>query len=228
MLDPKTAADPRALDAFPLVRYFGVPITKAANDPNDPDVVYVEGPVTGGAVDFDGQILDPDFTRRSLDEWMHGSERSRPHGNIRQQHSQFLPPAGKAVWLDHRNDGSYIRGKIVEPVAVKLVREGVYQDFSIGVAAPKFVYDPRAPKGRCVDGRTVEVSITDYGAYPESRFKWDAGELTKSASGSAGIRPYLLARDPWLDQAARVWLDRLSGSGPYREVAERLLMGGGR
>lgn len=141
-----------------------LPIVKRETPPDDPDAVVVWGKATGPELDLDGQIVDPAFARKALSEWF------QSFGNIRQMHATTLPPAGKALELEETADGFYVRAKVVEPTAVRLVREGVYQAFSIGVARPRIVRDGTAPNGRIVDGVIVEVSLVDYPANPTCKF----------------------------------------------------------
>jgi hypothetical protein len=95
-----------------------------------------------------------------MTEWFEG------WGNIRQQHSTNLPPAGKAMELDVKDDGIYVKGRIVEPTAKELVKAGVYQAYSVGISRPRIVRDLKAKNGRVVDGITSEISLVDYPANP--------------------------------------------------------------
>jgi hypothetical protein len=111
-------------------------------------------------------VIDADFAREAFPKWF------KSFGNVRQMHSKNLPPAGKAVELHETDDGSqYIRAKIVEPGAIRLVDEGVYQAFSVGLNGVKVVKDLDAPGGRIVAGTFVETSLVDYPANPTCRFE---------------------------------------------------------
>jgi len=141
----------------------------------DDGSVIVEGKATGPDLDLDGQVIDREFARKAMREWFNS------WGNIRQMHSASLPPAGKAFELDQRDDGDYIKVRVVEPTSVKLVNEGVYQAFSVGIAKPRIIRDlKRAPNGVIIDGRVVENSLVDYPANTTCKFL-----IAKSASADA-------------------------------------------
>jgi hypothetical protein len=126
----------------------------------------VYGKATGPDLDLDKQIIDPDFAREAFPKWF------KSFGNVRQMHSKNLPPAGKAVELHEGDDGSqYIRAKIVEPGAIRLVDEGVYSAFSVGLNGVRVVKDLDAPGGRIVAGTFVETSLVDFPANPSCRFE---------------------------------------------------------
>jgi hypothetical protein len=85
-------------------------------------------------------------------------------------HATSLPPAGKGVLLEHTSDGEYVRTKVVEPTAIRLVDEGVYTGYSVGIARPRIIRDARARGGRIVDGKIVELSLVDRPALPTAKF----------------------------------------------------------
>lgn len=127
--------------------------------------VIVSGLCTSDTVDLDDQIIDLDFSRKGLTAW------AATFGNIRQMHSTNMPPAGKAIEIDtSRPDGVYLTARIVEPGAVKLVKEGVYSAFSVGISKPRIIRDKVAKQGRVTDGVFSEVSIVDFPALPTARF----------------------------------------------------------
>jgi hypothetical protein len=93
-------------------------------------------------------------------------------------HSKNLAPAGKAIELNSTDDGSqYLKAKVVEPTAIRLVDEGVYSAFSVGLNQVKIVKDLEAPGGRIVDGTFIETSLVDRPANPTCTF-----EICKRAS----------------------------------------------
>ncbi|WP_460990464.1 HK97 family phage prohead protease [Sinomonas soli] len=116
--------------------------------------------------------------------------------------SSSLVPAGKAVALEKRPGGVWLRAHVVEPTAVRLVKEGVYQAFSIGVAKPRIVRDAVAKNGRVVDGVFSEVSLVDFPANPHSRFA--VAKLAWAAPAQAPVseddvlRVQTLIRHAWL------------------------------
>lgn len=122
------------------------------------------GKATGPDLDLDQQIIDPDFLARGMPAWFDSG------ANVRQMHSTNLPPAGKGVELVRDGDDWHLKTRVVEPVAVKLVREGVYQAYSVGIAHPRIVRDQKARNGRIVDGEIVENSLVDRPANPTAKF----------------------------------------------------------
>ena len=76
-------------------------------------------------------------------------------------HSTNIVPAGRGVDIEFIGDKSYLTAKIVDPVAVRLVQEGVYQGYSIGIADGYITSDPLASQGRIVVDLVDEVSIVD-------------------------------------------------------------------
>jgi hypothetical protein len=98
-------------------------------------------------------------------------------------HSTNLPPAGKGVLLESLSDGEYVRTKVVEPVAVRLVDEGVYSGYSVGISRPRIDRDVKARNGRIVAGKIVEISLVDRPALPTAKF----AVLKSSGNGLAFI-----------------------------------------
>lgn len=146
-----------------------VPFTKATEA--EDGTVYVEGLATDDNLDLDEQVIDADFAAKGMDAWF------RDWGNVRQMHSSNLPPAGKAVEMQKRAEGIWVRAHVVEPTAVKLVQEGVYKAFSVGISKPRIVQDLVAKGGRVVDGIFSEISLVDFPANPRAKF-----QLAKRAS----------------------------------------------
>lgn len=144
--------------------YGFLPIVKVEKDEADPSVRYVYGCATNAKVDSDLQIVDPDFAKKAMADWYDTG------ANVRQMHATTLPPAGKGVTLESQPDGEYVRTKVVEPVAVKLVDEGVYSGYSVGITRPRIVRDANAPGGRIVGGKIVEVSLVDRPANSTAKF----------------------------------------------------------
>ena len=87
-------------------------------------------------------------------------------------HSGSYPPAGKGIGLDVTDDdGCWIRAKIVEPTAIKLIDNQVYRDFSVGIFDPEIDYsDPTVPNGTIVGGWIGEVSLVDLGSNKNAHF----------------------------------------------------------
>lgn len=149
-------------------QYLTVPIQKRTV--HDDGTVTVRGAVTDDALDLDGQIVDATTAAKALTSWF------EDWANVRQQHSEHLAPAGKGVKLEFSDNKPYLTARIVEPTAVKLVKAGVYQAFSIGIADGRIDTSPsartKAPKGIIYPSLVNEVSIVDYPANTRTRFAW--------------------------------------------------------
>ena len=130
------------------------PIVKMSETPDGDVLVY--GRATDGTVDSDDQIVDSDWSGKALEEWL------KTGGNVRVQHSPQLYPAGKGIEIDVDKDGAHwVKSLIVEETAKNLVRKGVLQAYSVGIARPQLVRDATAPGGRIVGGQIAELSLVD-------------------------------------------------------------------
>lgn len=138
-----------------------VPILAKERTPDG--ALYVYGKATGPQVDLDQQIADPEWTRAAMDDWFKSA------ANIRQMHSPHIPPAGVGVDLEEKDDGFWLRSKIVEPGAQRLVEEGVYKGYSIYIQRARVRRDDVAKNGRIVGGKVTEVSLVDYPCLPSAR-----------------------------------------------------------
>ena len=139
------------------------------------DTLYVWGKATGPQLDLDDQIVDSDWARDALGDWMKVA-------NIRVQHNPSFLPAGKGIELKEREDGFWLRSKVVEPVAIRLVEEGILTGYSIGIKNPRIVTDFKARGGRIVGGKIVEVSLVDYPCLEEAKIVDITRDLQKGAS----------------------------------------------
>lgn len=148
---------PAATDHLCMV----VPILAKERTPDG--ALYVYGKATGPQVDLDQQIADPEWTRAAMDDWFKSA------ANIRQMHSPHIPPAGVGVELEEKDDGFWLRSKIVEPGAQRLVEEGVYKGYSIYIQRARVRRDDVAKNGRIVGGKVTEVSLVDYPCLPSAR-----------------------------------------------------------
>jgi hypothetical protein len=150
-------------------------ITKREKDP-ETGHLYVYGKMTGPDLDSDLQRMDPDWLKTAVPDWF------KSRGNIREMHQ--LHAVGRGVELAEREDGWYLGAKIVDPVAIDKVEEGVLNGFSIRVSQPKLDFTKAdAPAGLCVGGRISETSIVDVPALPTCKFTLakaaDGGELAE-------------------------------------------------
>jgi hypothetical protein len=139
-----------------------VPFAKSERQADGSVVVY--GKVTDATVDLDGQIADPTWSKAALGDWF---ERA---ANIREMHQPSA--VGKGLELTVDGDATYLKAKIVDPVAARKVTEGVYTGYSWGAKRPIVVPDPskKAPGGIIKGGLIVEVSVVDQPANPSATF----------------------------------------------------------
>jgi hypothetical protein len=142
--------------------YMSVPITKSFEDSEGN--LFVEGIATNDVLDLDDQIIDKDFALKGMTEWFDS------WANVRQQHNEKLPPAGKAVEMRDTPEGIWLRTLVVDEGAKKLVKAGVYQAYSVGIAKPGIIADPVAKNGRINAGVFGETSLVDFPANPTAKF----------------------------------------------------------
>lgn len=131
----------------------------------DDGILYFEASkATGPEPDGDGQRVDMDWARGAMREWF------ATGANLREQHDTHRA-IGKALTLEERTDGLYISGKVVDPIAIRKVEEGVLTDLSIGVRHGRLHFGDKAlaPNGVLCGGRVVEVSLADRGSHPETK-----------------------------------------------------------
>lgn len=152
----------------------------------DDGAVYVYGKATDATLDRDEQIIDPEFAAKSLAHWFESG------ANVRVMHSPSLYPAGKGVELVSGDDGQWLKSRIVEPTAVRLVKEQVLTAYSVGIAQPQIIRDTVAKRGRVVGGETVEVSLVDRPANPScgvmlAKMAGDQVELVSEFLGEADV-----------------------------------------
>ncbi len=120
------------------------------------------GTATDGTVDSDDQIVDPEFANRAMAKWF------ATRANVREMHQPSA--VGKGVQLVAEDGAQLVKSKVVDPVAVQKVLEGIYSDYSVGIARPRIVRDRSARNGRIVDGEIVELSLVDRGANYNAHF----------------------------------------------------------
>jgi len=135
--------------------FVSFPIEKTEVDPATGDVM-VYGRASDGSLDSDEQIIDSDFAAKAIQDWLQDG------ANIRVQHNPQRDPAGVGVEADTDSTGAtWVKGRIVEPIAQKLVNAGALRAYSVGIARPTIVRDPVARGGRITDGQVVEISLVD-------------------------------------------------------------------
>jgi hypothetical protein len=197
------AAKAAALTTAGEMTFFSFPIEKVEDAADG--TIEVIGKATDGSLDSDLQVVDPDWSRKALQEWLDTG------GNVRVQHNAQRDPAGKGVHVE----GHSVRARVVEPVAVKLVKAGVLQDFSVGIMNPDIrrSTDPTVkhldPHGKAVNGvitgradgmsKIGEVSLVDRGSNFGTRFAM----LKAAASGAPEWVGELTAPDDVIAKVAK-------------------------
>lgn len=188
--------------------YFGALITKM-EDQEDGSVV-VQGRPTDEVLDMDKQIADPTWFRKALPEWY-------KWGNIREMHGKNA--VGRATKLEWDADQDpWVTAKIVDPVAITKVREGVYKGFSIGVLWPEIRHDNQARRGRIVGGEIAELSLVDRPSVPTAKI-----QIVKRA----GVDEWVdLQTGDHLDKLGNVRPDTASNSGDFDSLGNPVLQPG--
>lgn len=167
------------LTADSQLTYYSFPITKTEEADDGSGDLIVWGKATDGTLDSDLQIVDPEWSAKALDEWY------RTGANVRVQHQAQRDPAGKGIDIQPSPEGTWVKTRVVEPVAVKLVKNGVLQDYSVGIVNPDIRRgDPRFkhldPMGKAVNGvitgredglsKIAELSLVDRGSNYGTKF----------------------------------------------------------
>jgi hypothetical protein len=134
--------------------FVSFPIAKAETDEDGNVIVY--GKASDGSVDSDEQIIEPEFAAHAIKTWLGDG------ANVRVQHNPQRDPAGVGVAMDVDSDGgTWVKSKIIEPIAQKLVLGGALRAYSVGIARPQIVRDARARGGLIKGGQVVEISLVD-------------------------------------------------------------------
>ncbi|MFB5193065.1 hypothetical protein [Alicyclobacillus fastidiosus] len=122
----------------------------------------IYGRPTKEELDVDGQIADKKWVKEALPEWYKWA-------NIREMHSPSAVGTGEKLEFDE-NDDPFIQARIIDPMAIKKVEEGVYKGLSIGIKDPIVKRDLEAPNGRICGGKIVEISLVDRPAVSSAKF----------------------------------------------------------
>lgn len=121
----------------------------------DPETRIVEGYASTEAQDSQGEIVSKVAIANALPNYM-------KFGNIREMHQPKAAGKTKSATVDDK--GLYIQAKIVSNDAWELVKEGVYQGFSIGGSVVTKI------KNRITALELNEISLVDRPANPEAMF----------------------------------------------------------
>jgi hypothetical protein len=135
-------------------------IVKVEDD--DDGSVRIYGRPTQEIEDADHQIADKKWIKDALPEWYQSG------ANIREMHQAKAIGKGEKLEFD-KNDDPWLTARIIDPNAVKLVKEGVLQGFSIGIKDPLVKHDQNAKNGRIYGGKIVEVSAVDRPSVPTAK-----------------------------------------------------------
>lgn len=159
--------------------WMSFPISKMEKDARGN--LIIKGVATDATVDHDKQIVDADWSAKALTEWL------ATGGNVRMSHDSKRPIGkGVQVELDRDGDGKHwVKSVIVDPLAIKLVEEGVLRAYSVGIIDPVIKRDPTgaAPGGIICGGTLAELSVVDRPANKNAYL-----ELAKAAAdGSAQL-----------------------------------------
>jgi len=145
--------------------YFGNLTVKRGDD----GYMRVKGLATDATLDLDEQICDPEWLKTAMPEWF-------KIGNIREMHQSKA--IGKAMEMEQSGTGFVVEAKIVDSEAARLVEEGIYTGFSVGIKGARVEKSADAPGGMIRSGKIVEVSLVDRPANPSCVI-----ELAKSVKG---------------------------------------------
>ena len=152
--------------------YFGGLTAKRGED----GYIRVKGLATDATLDLDEQICDPEWLKTAMPEWF-------KIGNIREMHQSKA--IGKAMEMEQSGTGYVVEAKIVDSEAARLVEEGIYTGFSVGIKGARVEKSADAPGGMIRSGKIVEVSLVDRPANPSCVIelaKSVKGELVKGAA----------------------------------------------
>jgi len=154
--------------------------------------MYVKGLASDDTLDLDQQICDPEWLKSALPDWF-------ALGNIREMHQSKA--IGKATEMEQTGSGFVVTAKIVDEQAAKMVEEGIYTGFSIGIKNARVIKDNKAPGGRICSGSVVELSLVDRPANPSCVI-----EIAKSVDGvlvkGAAVSELEKAESPTLNAEA--------------------------
>ncbi len=141
----------------------------------DDGTLKVHGVASTGSRDSSGEVVSPDAMRAALPDYM-------AYPAIREMHQPRA--AGAALYADVDEEGATrICAHVVDPVAVKKVRAGVYKGLSIG--GKVLGRDPADPT-RITAIRLDEISLVDRPCNPEAVI--DLWKAAPSAPTNEAVR----------------------------------------
>jgi hypothetical protein len=142
-----------------MARLFGA-ITKV--EQLDDGTLYVEGVASSERRDDDGEIITAAAVKKAIPTYL----RADGTGPLREMHQ--LKAAGKTTSIDVDAKGfTHIATIVVDSEAVKKVKNGVYQGFSLGGKALK----RNAQDRRVIEELKLnEISLVDRGSNPDATY----------------------------------------------------------
>jgi uncharacterized small protein (DUF1192 family) len=146
----------------------------------DDGTIIVEGIASSETVDSDGEVVKASAIEAALPDYMRDGT-----GALREMHQPMAAGTATASVADSLTT---IKAHVVDPVAVKKVKAGVYKGFSIG---GKVTERDSVDKNTITGLRLVEISLVDRPANPDARLTmWKAeGESDDPVTPPAEIVP---------------------------------------
>lgn len=133
---------------------------------NDDGTVTVEGIASDGSVDMAGETVTPEAMKAAIPGYM-----ALGTGALREMHQPLA--AGTVTKADVNDEGqTIISARVVDPIAVLKVKEGVYKGFSIGGSST-------GRNGKTITGlRLTEISLVDAPCNPNAVIQvWKADHI---------------------------------------------------
>ena len=192
--------------------YFSIPIEKTEQDPVT-GTVYVYGKATSPALDSDEQVVDPEWSAKSIASWFQTGP------NIRVMHNASAMPAGSGVQVEIDRDGDgghWVKAAVDEPTAKLMVLRKHLRAFSVGIAKPLIVRDTtgKARGGIIKGGEIAEISLVDRPANRDCYV-----ELAKAAAdGACEFTGKVFGADGMLTKAAAAEASAAKTGGGFSPV----------
>jgi hypothetical protein len=142
----------------------------------DADTGMVWAVASGPKTDLDQQACDPEWLAQAMPKYM----ALKGGGNVREMHSPYIRPAGKAKEMVCNAEGDWVTGiRVDTEEARKAVADERYTGVSIGVTNAT-VDKTRGPKnGLICGGDIIEISLVDRPSYHYSELKTDRASVMK-------------------------------------------------
>lgn len=147
----------------------------------DDGTIIVEGIASSESVDSDGEVVKASAIEAALPDYMRDGT-----GALREMHQPLA--AGTAI-ASVADNVTTIKAHVVDPVAVKKVKTGVYKGFSVG---GKVTSRDSVDKNTITGLRLIEISLVDRPANPDARLTmWKAeGEIDDVPNPPSEVVPF--------------------------------------